>query len=198
MPDRRNTLFGNPSVKGGGPNAEWARNHLVQVTLPWPMRSAYNLKRAQQSVTFHRQGAEPLKAALNAVWAEACRRVKDTPEWAAARIEVKRKHGFQHTTEFYDEQMADFLRAQALELIQSFGGDINSGTYVYRTTRGSGSLSNHAYAIAIDINHQQNPMSSPLRTTFPDWYIKCWEDNGFTWGGRWQKRPDAMHFELKY
>jgi hypothetical protein len=56
-------------------------------------------------------------------------------------------------------------------------------------------LSNHSFATAIDIDPASNPMGR-AETTIPQNVIEAFERNGFTWGGRWQGRPDPMHFEL--
>jgi len=56
-------------------------------------------------------------------------------------------------------------------------------------------LSNHSFGIALDIDPASNPMGR-AETTIPLPVIAAFERNGFTWGGRWQGRPDPMHFEL--
>lgn len=61
------------------------------------------------------------------------------------------------------------------------------GCYCYRTIKGTTRLSQHAYGLAVDIDVglTQNPT-----------VVKCFESNGFIWGGRWPK-PDFHHYELK-
>jgi hypothetical protein len=54
-------------------------------------------------------------------------------------------------------------------------------------------LSTHAWGLAIDVNAFENALGKKpkLSKTF----VKCFTDNGFTWGGNF-KRLDGMHFEL--
>ena len=67
------------------------------------------------------------------------------------------------------------------------------GCFNIRKKRGLASMSLHSWAIAIDVNAFENglgvtPKLSPR-------FVKCFTDNGFTWGGTWQ-RKDGMHFQL--
>lgn len=73
--------------------------------------------------------------------------------------------------------------------LQEFGGTFN-----YRLIRGSNSLSNHAFAIAIDIAPAGNALGK-TRGTMPDFAVKAFESRGWRWGGRYVKRKDLMHFE---
>jgi len=81
-------------------------------------------------------------------------------------------------------------------------GDIGTfgGTYVLRLIRGSTStLSNHAFAVAFDLNMTQNGLGKrpalvgevgslrKLASIFERW--------GFFWGGWYRNRKDGMHFE---
>lgn len=72
-------------------------------------------------------------------------------------------------------------------LIKSYDGCFN-----IRNTRGSTSISNHAYALAIDINAAENPLGA--KPKMDSRLVACFEEAGFVWGGRW-KRPDGMHFQ---
>lgn len=79
------------------------------------------------------------------------------------------------------------------------GYEIRSGVtggYNCRQISGSSSWSNHAWGLAVDINWDRNPMGSELVTDMPDWMPALWESFGFRWGGRYNNRPDAMHFEF--
>ena len=94
----------------------------------------------------------------------------------------------------------------------------NTSAFCYRMVTGGGSLSNHAFGRAIDINPQQNPYVSygsgyPVwshsnaddyidRTTGYDHMIThddlCYQiftAHGFTWGGDWSNPKDYQHFE---
>jgi peptidoglycan hydrolase-like protein with peptidoglycan-binding domain len=71
------------------------------------------------------------------------------------------------------------------------------GGYCSRRIRGSQSPSNHSWGLAIDINWDNNPMvSGPLVTDFPSQMVTMWKSLGFAWGGDYQTRKDAMHFEF--
>jgi hypothetical protein len=68
------------------------------------------------------------------------------------------------------------------------------GCYNVRLQRGSRTKwSVHSYGCAIDINAAWNGLNMPS-TQNPE-LVKCFTDEGFIWGGYWQ-RTDAMHFEL--
>jgi hypothetical protein len=69
-----------------------------------------------------------------------------------------------------------------------------AGCYAPRRIPGSGSLSLHAWGLAIDVNASANLR---LRGSRQDKrLVRAMEDAGFTWGGRWPTVPDPMHFEL--
>lgn len=64
----------------------------------------------------------------------------------------------------------------------------------------SQSVSIHAWAAAVDINPAANPMrlyqpGEAIRTDMPPEFVEVWESCGWTWGGRWRPRADAMHFQ---
>lgn len=97
----------------------------------------------------------------------------------------------------------------------------NTSAFCYRQITGGGSLSNHAYGRAIDINPQQNPYVS-YNSDSPQWshenasaYIDrsnpdphvinegdaCYNvfvKYGFSWGGLWSGIKDYQHFEKKW
>jgi len=56
-------------------------------------------------------------------------------------------------------------------------------------------LSRHAFGLAFDINHWENLPGT--RGLIPIHIVEIFERNGFLWGGRWKKRLDPMHFQLK-
>lgn len=96
----------------------------------------------------------------------------------------------------------------------------NTSAFCYREVTGGGSLSNHAYGCAIDVNPQQNPYVS-YKTGEPKWshenandYIDrtsgdphvivegdfCYQTfakHGFKWGGAWTTIKDYQHFEKR-
>jgi D-alanyl-D-alanine carboxypeptidase len=69
-------------------------------------------------------------------------------------------------------------------------------SYNCRKTTSGKSWSAHAWAAAVDINPEQNPLSSTLKTDMPKAFIKAFTDEGFGWGGNWSSSKDAMHFSL--
>jgi hypothetical protein len=69
-----------------------------------------------------------------------------------------------------------------------------AGCHAPRRIPGSGSLSLHAWGLAIDINAAANPRLGDSRQDRR--LVRAMEDAGFTWGGRWPTVPDPMHFEL--
>jgi hypothetical protein len=69
-----------------------------------------------------------------------------------------------------------------------------AGCFAPRRIPSSGSLSLHAWGLAIDINAAANPRLGDSRQDRR--LVRAMEDAGFTWGGRWPTVPDPMHFEL--
>ena len=69
-----------------------------------------------------------------------------------------------------------------------------AGCYAPRRIPGSGSLSLHAWGLAIDLNAAANPQFASSRQD--PRLVRAMERAGFTWGGRWPTAPDPMHFEL--
>ena len=126
----------------------------------------------------------------------------------------------------------------ALPLFEGFLAEIQAkgytitdgGTYVFRCTASTrkdcaglqrGSLSNHAYGLASDINTGKNPMQTdvgingasacktPVITNLPQWVVQTAEKWGLYWGGygwssgcsspsqsRTSVTRDPMHFEF--
>jgi hypothetical protein len=70
------------------------------------------------------------------------------------------------------------------------------GCWNVRYMRGGNSLSVHSWGLAIDINAAENPFGSD-DFQMTEEFAACFEDAGFTWGGRWRMpSTDAMHFQL--
>jgi hypothetical protein len=79
------------------------------------------------------------------------------------------------------------------------------GTFAWRKIEGTERLSNHSFAVAIDLNVErsaywrwQNPKRLPMfsRLGFPQPIIEAFERHGFLWGGKWY-HYDTMHFEFR-
>lgn len=67
------------------------------------------------------------------------------------------------------------------------------GCFNIRKQRGASSTSLHSWGIAIDVNAAWNGLNkTPLLSPA---FVKCFTDNGFDWGGTWQ-RKDGMHFQI--
>jgi D-alanyl-D-alanine carboxypeptidase len=83
------------------------------------------------------------------------------------------------------------LRRQGLARLVDPGD--YAGCYAPRRIPGSGSLSLHAWGLAVDVNASRNPQGSEPRQD--PRVVRAFEREGFTWGGRWPTAPDGMHFE---
>jgi hypothetical protein len=68
-----------------------------------------------------------------------------------------------------------------------------AGCFAARRIADSGSLSLHAWGLAVDMNASENPQGSTPRQDRR--VVRAFERVGFTWGGRWPTAPDGMHFE---
>ena len=73
--------------------------------------------------------------------------------------------------------------------LQEYGGSFN-----YRLIRGSNAISNHSFAIAIDIAPTGNELGVK-RGKLPAFAVKAFKNQGFRWGGDYKGRKDWMHFE---
>jgi hypothetical protein len=56
----------------------------------------------------------------------------------------------------------------------------------------------HCFATAIDFNWDKNPLKDDgvLVSDMPKCFVDAFKRYGFTWGGDWSGRKDAMHFEF--
>jgi hypothetical protein len=68
------------------------------------------------------------------------------------------------------------------------------GSFAYRLIRGSSNISNHSFAIAIDIAPTGNALGV-TKGKMPAFAVKAFKDQGFKWGGDYKGRKDWMHFE---
>lgn len=104
-----------------------------------------------------------------------------TPGGRSAQVNVAAAPAFQ--------KLVNWLETTAGYKITSIGG------YVDRDVRGRpGVKSAHAMGAAIDINPEQNPLSSQLITNMPKNIGQVANSLGLGWGGDWHSRKDAMHF----
>ncbi len=87
--------------------------------------------------------------------------------------------------------MADLARRGLAHLVDP--GDY-AGCYAPRRIPTSGTLSLHAWGLAVDLNASRNPQGSPPHQDLR--LVHVMERHGFSWGGRWPTVPDGMHFEF--
>jgi hypothetical protein len=95
-------------------------------------------------------------------------------------------------------KMIPALRAAMRELVRRGlahlvdPGDY-AGCYAPRRIPTSGTLSLHAWGLAVDLNASRNPQGSRPHQDLR--LVHVMERHGFWWGGRWPTVPDGMHFE---
>lgn len=103
------------------------------------------------------------------------------------------------------ERVAGRLAAQAPQhpewagVLRPFGG-----TLAWRAIAGTGRLSMHSFAVAIDLNphlpywrSERHLDTMPVRRlAFPPGIVAAFEAEGFIWGGKWASF-DLMHFEYR-
>jgi|688.fasta_scaffold04746_11 hypothetical protein len=97
-------------------------------------------------------------------------------------------------THVWDANERDYDKIKAQQL------HIFSGSWNIRNMRGGHSLSTHAFGLAIDIAAPYNmlgkkPGYNKFSFTENSVIVKAFEAEGWVWGGRWDKRPDGMHFQ---
>jgi hypothetical protein len=76
--------------------------------------------------------------------------------------------------------------------------DLYGGCYNFRRMRGLANLSMHSYGIAIDLDPERNPIGVKWKHgegMMPGEVVDIFAAHGWTWGGLWRTRPDAMHFQ---
>lgn len=78
--------------------------------------------------------------------------------------------------------------------IDALGVSAYGGCYNYRPIRGSNNLSNHAFAAAIDLDPENNPLGAKIGKMSP-LVVTAFKNEGWLWGGDYKGRKDPMHFE---
>jgi hypothetical protein len=77
--------------------------------------------------------------------------------------------------------------------IDAIGLSAYGGCYNFRPVRGSSNLSNHAFAAAIDLDPERNPLRGKSR--WNPIVVNAFKKEGWLWGGDYKGRKDPMHFE---
>jgi hypothetical protein len=67
------------------------------------------------------------------------------------------------------------------------------GCFIIRQKRGLSSMSLHSWALAVDINQEENQLN--MTPKLSSQFVKCFTDAGCEWGGNWT-RKDGMHFQI--
>jgi D-alanyl-D-alanine carboxypeptidase len=97
-------------------------------------------------------------------------------------------------------RMLPALRAALAELVRRDLGRLVdpgdfAGCYAPRRIQPSGTLSLHAWGLAVDLNASENPPGGESRQD--PRLVRTMERHGFTWGGDFPTVPDPMHFEFR-
>lgn len=164
-------FYGDPRTSEGTLNHAWVAANIVTMKLP------YTMYYQGQKVT-HIEIHKKCQADLTSIF---------TQIWNTARIMVKKSVGFSgKTSAEYD--------ALTAKVLHNIGLDSFDGTFVFRSIRGSSSLSCHAFGIAIDIDALHNALGS-THGRMPGWVVKIFEGMGWLWGGHYHGRKDPMHFQ---
>lgn len=83
--------------------------------------------------------------------------------------------------------LSNVKRAGLISEVKTF-----DGCFCIRDTRGNpGKISAHSYGLAIDLNAAWNPLGG--QSTWSPEFIKCFTEEGFVWGGAFE-RKDPQHF----
>jgi hypothetical protein len=70
-----------------------------------------------------------------------------------------------------------------------------AGCYAPRRIQPSGTLSLHAWGLAVDLNAASNPFGG--ESNQDPRLVRAMERHGFSWGGDFPTVPDPMHFEFR-
>lgn len=80
--------------------------------------------------------------------------------------------------------------------IEQIHADQFSGDWVIRQMRGLHTISMHAYGLAVDFDAPHNHLGASTHFFTPaNPLVQAFQSEGWTWGGTWAHRPDAMHFQ---
>lgn len=172
-------LFGNPANADGSLNEDWKEKHIVSMPLPSPMKmvAAWDKSQAITRIQVHASLAPILTETLIDLW-------------NTARIRAKERLGF--PAKSYTTGQLD---AATQEELNKAGMNLYGGGFAFRNTRGAGSLSMHAYGIALDFDPERNALGSKT-WHIPDWVIVVFARHGWLSGTKFKHRKDAQHFQF--
>ena len=94
------------------------------------------------------------------------------------------------------ELLGEPMRKALYNLVnRGHGGEFTTydGCLNIRQMTGGGGYSVHSWGLAVDVNAGSNPYGR--KPTLSAGFVRCFEDAGFEWGGRW-RTPDGMHFQI--
>lgn len=79
--------------------------------------------------------------------------------------------------------------------INEWGMNLYAGGFNFRVMRGGTALSMHSWGCAVDFDSARNAFGSraPRFADIPA-VLNAFDDEGWTWGGRWHT-PDGMHWQ---
>jgi hypothetical protein len=86
----------------------------------------------------------------------------------------------------------------SLDAVKQARMHLFGGCYNYRRVSGSGRLSTHAWGAGIDLDPDRNPLGKAYdegEGMMPLAVVEIFEAEGWKWGGRFNSRPDCMHFQ---
>jgi hypothetical protein len=154
---------------------------------PWPVRGRI----ARPAALKVRFGEFAVRMPVGTDW------VRPDPAWLARNI-VSRPVPVLGSVTCHRRMVPALRRAMAELARRRLGRLVDrtdyAGCYAPRRIPGSGSLSLHAWGLAVDLNASRNPQGSRPRQDRR--LVRIMERHGFSWGGRWPTVPDGMHFEF--
>jgi len=161
--------YGNPDADGDGIlDAKWFTDNIRVFALPYPMPISWGDHAEINRFQAHKIAGPKIIAAL-------------------VRMRMLAQ----------EEANEENERLDALVWMRKFGYDVWGGCFNFRLIRGGKELSVHSWGAAVDICPGRGEMGNANDTIFfPPWIVKAFSEEGFKWGGHFN-RTDGMHFELQ-